>query len=442
MDDRRPGNIEVQVKKLCFVLLLTQPLFAIDFNDQRAVVDAALTAHPTLARLRAEAAAARERVKPAEALPDPMVMAGAQNKPIDLGEDEMMTMYMVGASQTFVRPSKRAARGNVAELAAQIIDKQIESVRAEIERDVLLAWYDIAAADAELHATANVREVIEAIIDAARVRYEVGTSQQADIIRAQLQRSDLEHEILRLQGVRRAALARLLPLLDLPLDTNVPRVVMPENTDDLAIDATAVPPADHPAIAALEAEVARADEEVKLVRLELKPDIDIEAQYGYRPIERDMFSVTARIPLPIRRAQTIEPRVREAILRRDAAKSRIDELRRALTQAMGEAVIVHEENTRQLHFHQEVLVPQAQLAFESTLAAYQTGKAPFDAILATQTAYVRLRLQYFDFLARHAQAVVNYEALRRGARTSAMSAAGAIAPSTSTTATSSSMGSM
>jgi outer membrane protein TolC len=424
------------------LLLLTQSLFAVDFHDQRAVVEAALSVHPTLARLRAEAAAARERIRPAEALPDPMIMAGVQNKQIDLEDDEMMTMYMVGASQTFPRPEKREARRNVAELAARAVEKEIESVRAEIERDVLLAWYDLAAADAELEAAANVREAIEAIVDAARVRYEVGTSQQADVIRAQLQRSDLDHEILRLQGVRRAALARLLPLLDLPLDTNVPPVTMPENTDDLAIDAPVVPPADHPAIAALEAEVARADEEVRLARLELKPDVDLEAQYGYRPLQRDMFSITARFPLPFRRSQTIEPRVREAILRRDATKIRIDELRRVLTQAMGEALVAHEENTRQLQFHQQVLVPQAQLAFESTLAAYQTGKAAFDAILTTQTAYVRLRLQYFDFLARHAQAVVNYEALRRGARTSAMSAAGTIAPSTSTPSTSSAMTSM
>lgn len=420
------------MKKLWFILLLTQPLFAVDFNDQRAVVEAALATHPTLARLRAEAAAARERVRPAEALPDPMIMAGVRDKQVDLEDDGMMTMYMVGASQTFPRPEKREARRNVAELAARAADKEIESVRAEIERDVLLAWYDLATADAELQAIESVREMVEAIIEAARVRYEVGTSQQADVIRAQLQRSDLDHEILRLRAARRTALARLLPLLDLPLDTDVPRVTMPEGTDDLAIDAPAVPPADHPAIVALETNVARAEQEIRLAKLELKPDVDLEAQYGYRPMERDMFSITARFPLPFRRGQTIEPRLREAILRRDAAKIRIAELRRALSQAMGEAVVVHEETTRQLHFHQEVLVPQSQLAFESTLAAYQTGKAPFDAILTTQTAYVRLRLQYFDFLARHAQAVVNYEALRRGARTSAMSAGGAIAPSTTT----------
>ena len=418
------------MKRLLF-LLFALPAAALDFNDPRAVVATALETHPTLTRMRAEVAAARERIEPARSLPNPMLMAGVQNKQIDLRDDEMMTMYMVGISQTMVRPEKRDARRDAAELEAQALAKQIDSARAEIERDVLLAWYDLATADAQLSATAQVREMIDAVVAAARVRYEVGTGMQTDVIRAQLQGSDLDHETLRLRGTRRAAATRLLSLLGLPIETNVPRVTMPDDTDDLAIDAPAQPPAGHPAILALEAEVARAEEEILLAKLDLRPDLDLEAQYAYRAMQRDMFSVTARIELPLRAKQIVEPRVREAILRRDAAKNRIDELRRELTSAMAEAVVAHEEATSQMKFHQEVLVPQSQLAFESTLAAYQTGSAPFDAILTTETSYLRLRLQYFDFLAAHARAVVTYEALRRGARPGGALAMSAPSPSMS-----------
>ncbi len=402
--------------KSVLFLLLAFPAAALDFHDPRGVVAAALESHPTLTRMHAEAAAARERIAPASALPNPMLMAGVQNKQIDLRDDEMMTMYMVGISQTMIRPEKRDARRGAAELEARALEKQIDSARAEIERDVLLAWYELATADAQLEATAQVRELIDAAVAAARVRYEVGSGMQADVIRAQLQGSDLDHEILRLRGTRRAAAARLLALLGLPLDTNVPTVRMPENTDDLSIGEPAAPPSDHPAMLALKAEVARAEDEIRLARLELRPDLDLEAQYGHRAMQRDVFSVTARIELPLRAKQLVEPRVREAILRRDAAKHRIDELRRELTRAMAGAVIAHEEATSQLKLHEEVLVPQAQLAFESTLAGYQTGSAPFDAILATETDYLRLRLQYFELLARRAQAAVTYEALRKGAR--------------------------
>ncbi len=431
------------MRRLLVSLLLAQPLFAIDFHDPRALTEAAIAASPTLARLNAEVAAARERVAPAAALPNPMVMAGVQDKQVDLSDDEMMTMYMVGASQTITRPSKREARRTAAELEALALELQLGSARAEIERDVLLAWYDVAAADAQIHTTTQVRELIDAVVAAARVRYEVGTSAQADVIRAQLQSSTLDHEILRLRGIRRAALARLLPLLGLPTTTDVPPLRFPESTEDLAIDAPAAPPEDHPAIAALRAEVARREEAIRLARLELKPDFEVEAQYGHRRIERDMFSVTAKIELPwLRRNQTIEPRVREAMALRDAAKTRIEELRRDLVAALAGAVAEHATATEQLNLHREVLVPQAKLAFESTLAAYQTGKTPFDAILTTETDYLRLQLQYFDFLARHAQAVVNYEALRRGARAGAAMSGAPAASATPTTPSRSAMTSM
>jgi outer membrane protein TolC len=403
------------MRRILFLLLIAQPLFAIDFNDWRALVAAALETHPALTRLRAEAAAAREQIAPAESLPNPMLMSGVQNKQIDLRDDRMMTMYMVGASQRLVRPEKRAAAREAAELMARAAEKQLDAARAAIERDVLLAWYEVAAADAQIASAKQVSEAIQAVVAAARVRYEVGDALQAEVIRAQLQGSDLEHELLRLRGTRRAALARLLPLLDLPLETNVPALQLPEDAASLSIHGPATPPDDHPALLAAEAEVAAAEAEIRMAELERKPDIDLEAQYGYRRLERDMFTLTARIDLPLRGKQIIEPRVRAAMLRRDGAKARIAELRRSLTQALGESIVAHEEANNQMRFHHEVLVPQAQLAFESTLAAYETGKTSFDSILETQTDYLRLRLQYYEFLARHAEAIVRYDALRKGA---------------------------
>lgn len=403
------------MKRFFLLLLIARPLFAIDFQNPDELVAAAIEKHPAIARMRAEAAAARERVAPAQSLPNPMVMSGVQNKPVDLSDDDMMTMYMVGMSQRLVRTEKRAAARDAAELEARAMEQRVDAERATIEREVRLAWYDLAAADAQLASATQIRAMIEAVVAAARVRYEVGTGMQAEVIRAQLEASNLEHEILRLRGTRRAALARLLPLLELPLETNVPPVTIPENSGSLTIDESIEPPASHPALVALQSEVAAAEADIRMAEAERKPDLDLEAQYGYRRLERDMFTLTARIELPLRAKTTIEPRVREAILRRDAAKARIAELRRALTQSLAEAVVAHEEATNQMQFHHEVLVPQAQLAFESTLAAYQTGQTSFDSILTSETEYLRLRLQYYEFLAQHAQAVVRYESLRRGA---------------------------
>src|SRR5687767_12552604 len=89
---------------------------SVDWNDPQAVARAAADAHPAVRRIEAEARAARERVTPAGAYPNPMLMAGIQDLQVDLSHDEMMTMYMVGASQTIPRRSRREAPRPSAEL--------------------------------------------------------------------------------------------------------------------------------------------------------------------------------------------------------------------------------------------------------------------------------------------------------------------------------------
>lgn len=397
---------------------------AIDWTDPRTLVETALAGSPTMARLEAEAEAARERVRPAFAQPNPMLMAGVQNKQVDLTDDEMMTMYVVGASQSFTRPDKRAARRDLAELSVRGAELQLASARAELERDVLFAWYDLAALQSQTTATEQVRELVDALVDAARVRYEVGSAGQAEVIRAQLARSDLDRQLLRIRGARAAAVARLLPLVGLPLETDVPAFGVPESTKTRGIEGLTAPAESHPALAALRTEVERQEQAITLARLDGKPDFGVQAEYGYRKTQTSMFSASVTMELPIRKNTTIEPRVREAIALRDAARQRIEELRRILVRDLAVAKAAHDEMTEQIRFHEQVLVPQARLAIDSSLASYQTGGSAFDAVLATETTYLRLQLDYFDYLARHVKAVTDFEAIQRGARGGASGSGG------------------
>lgn len=410
---------------------VTAPAYAVDWADPQSVVAAALDNNPTILRLQTEVSAARERIGPAGALPNPMAMAGVQNKQVDLSDDEMMTMYMLGAQQTFTSGEKRRTRRSVADLEARALEQQIIAARAEIERDTLMAWYDAAAADSQISAAEEVRSLIDAIIDSARVRYEVGNAIQAEVIRAQLEKSNLEHQILTLRGARNIALARLLPLVGLSTATEVPRLHLSHTTERREIDVVGAVPESHPAIKALELDIERQNALVQLARLQRRPDIGVEASYGYRRTQTDMFSVVATVEIPFRRNSIIEPQIRSAIADREVTARRLDELRRQLAAGLGAAAAAHEQANEQLGLHEEVLVPQARLAFESTLSSYQTGKTMFDSILNAETTYLRLQLDYYQYLAEHIKAIVDYEAILKGAGSSA---AGGSAPRSSSAA--------
>lgn len=401
----------------------------IDWHNAEAVARDVLERHPALVSITARIDAAEERTRAAGAYPNPMVMAGIQDQQVDLTRDEMMTMYMVGASQTIPRKGRRDALKHGARLDVEQLRLESRSLREEIRRDVLFAYYDLAAADSQITATEQLAAAVDAVVAAARFRYEVGTTIQADVIRAQLQRSNIEHELLTFGGRRRIAAARLLAKLGLPVTTEIPRLHLAHTTEALTIENAPVVPQDHPALAAVTNEVERREQDIRLAKLIGKPDWNLEASYGVRPEQKDMFSVVARIELPVRRNSVIAPQVRAAVAERDAAAQRLDEVRRRLLEDLGVAHAQHAEATKQLLLHEQVLVPQSRLAFDSSLAAYQSGKDNFESVLATETAWLRLEVDYYDFLAQHIKAITDFEAMQRGARGGAGGGMSGAAPS-------------
>src|SRR5262249_50946269 len=113
-------------------LLIAASVSAIDWNDPHSVIDAALKASPSFRAIEAQLEAARARERGAGATPNPMLMAGVQNQQIDLARDPTMTMYMVGASQTFVRGERRDALRRAAQLDVERLRRERESRAAEV----------------------------------------------------------------------------------------------------------------------------------------------------------------------------------------------------------------------------------------------------------------------------------------------------------------------
>ena len=397
------------------LLIAASASAAIDWNDPRSVVEAAIAASPSLREIDANLAAARARQRGAGAMPNPMLMAGVQNQQIDLSRDPMMTMYVVGASQTFVRGERRDALQRAAQLDIERLEHETQSRRAQITRDVLVAYDDAASASNQIAANEEIARLASMMGDAARARYEVGAAAQIDIIRATIEASNVRHQIVMQRGARDSALARLRALLHLPATENIPSFVLAHamehhaHQDDVSLDAST------PAIAALESEVERAEQDIRLAKLATKPDLNIEASYGMRPEQKDMFSVVGRIELPIRKKTTIEPRIAEAIARRDAARAEIDVLRQQLAADFGEAVASRNEAIEQINLHEKELVPEAKLGFESALASYQAGKTTFDSVLGALQTYRSLNVDYYDFLRQLMIGEAEINALNHGA---------------------------
>ncbi len=406
-----------------FILLFALPIHAqsLDWRDRKAVVTAALGKNTELISLASAADAAAERARVAGSRPNPMLMTGVVNKHIDLTNDPIMTMNMVGASQSLPRRERRDALKRSATLEAGRFEYERASLRAEIRRDVLFAWYDLAAADSQIRATKELLPVLENLVSASRIRYESGTTNQADVIRAQLQRSQVDYQLLTLQGRRRVAAFRLLIQCGLPLSETIPPLELSHGSGQEKISSAPVLADNHPSLAELSNLIAQREQEVNLAKLLATPDWNIEASYGMRPEDKDMFSLVARIELPIRRNSLIAPQIRAAVAERDATAQQVEVVRRRLQQDLANAWSRHLEATEQLKFYEEVLVPQTKLAFDSSLVAYQAGRDNFEAVIAAETSWLKLKIDELDLLALHIKSITDFKAIQDGARSGASS---------------------
>jgi outer membrane protein TolC len=193
-------------------LASTEPR-ALTFDD---AVMLAVERAPELTARRSLILAASEEVARADALPDPMLMAGIQNLPIagddayTLGRDRM-TMRRLGLSQAFPSRAKRNARRLAAETAVDQAQAEAIADELSIRRSAAKAWITLWAAQRELEMLRALEEQTALAVRAAEARLSGGGGTTTDALAARSAELELANQITAAQtGIElaRAALAR------------------------------------------------------------------------------------------------------------------------------------------------------------------------------------------------------------------------------------------
>ena len=204
------------------------------------LVRQALDSNPGIRAARQRLDAARARIGPAGAGPDPMLMVGVQNFPFTSpGFSDFMTMKMVGVSQTFLFPGKLRLRRRAAEHDMAAAEAELESARRGVIRDVKAGYYDLAYLDAALAVLEANRTVLANAIRSTEARYATGSGEQQDILRARVEAARLGEQAATLREERQAVLARLNAVVDRSPAHPVPDPAIPSALARAAVAASA-----------------------------------------------------------------------------------------------------------------------------------------------------------------------------------------------------------
>ena len=385
----------------------------------REAVAEALGNNPDIQTAKKEQEAVRERISPAGALDDPMLEAGVLNLSVPslrFDRDDM-TMKMIGLSQRFPYPGKRALRQDVAVKDAEAVLHGYQETVNRVTRAVKIAYFDLALVIESTRLTEKNKRVLEQFLTTAEARYAVGQTSQADVLKAQTQVAKMTDELIKLARERRTIEAELNRALGRKPDlaSSVPELpglkdAMPQ-IDALRDEALRT----RPQLMALHSTIARNEKALQLARKEYYPDFDVRFSYGQRdrsPMgdrREDMVSLTVAINLPIWRESKLGPRVAEATAMRDQAASMLQAQQNEVTARLRQEVANVEQSFKSARLYETTVLPQARLTVESSFAAYRVNRVDFFTLLDNQMTVLNYEIAYATSVVSQNKALAEIE---------------------------------
>jgi outer membrane protein TolC len=268
---------------------------------------------PTLVASTEQVEAARQAATPAGALPDPKLLLGIDNLPVD-GPDQysfsrdFMTMQRIGVMQEFPSRAKREARVAGAQGRIAVAEAQSRLTRLDAIRQTVRAWIARNTAEQQL-AQIDSLTIENRLFDAAvRARLSSGQGMATDAVAARLEAGLIEERREELRAQREQAMAALRQWIgsaaaELPLTGDV---------TDWPIDREVLQHRllHHPQFTLLDAQRRALDAEVAEAQAAKRPDWSMEMAYQRRgPLFSNMVSLQVSVDLPVFAGSRQDPQI-------------------------------------------------------------------------------------------------------------------------------------
>ncbi|UXI66314.1 TolC family protein [Tahibacter amnicola] len=362
-----------------------------------------------LAAQESALAAAEATIGPAGQLPDPELILGIENLPVE-GEDafrpgaDFMTMRRVGLMQALPARAKRDGRAALARATAEQESRRLAAARLALQEAVAHRFIAARVAQDRLELLLELRPRTRLQLDSATAALSAGGVSAADAVAARSAVALLEDRIdeaAQAVALARADLARWLP--DIGEQALGP---LPD------IDSLPTPPerlleriTHHRELLAWQATESVAEAELSLARLDKRADWSVELAWSRRGSAfDDMVSVQLRVGLPLFAHQRQDPTIqarRHGVEKVQAERRDREQVHRAELQ---KAASTWQRTGQRLQRYTAELLPLADDRFDSALAAYRGGRADLRSALVAHEAAIELRLAYVDLRAQRATA--------------------------------------
>jgi outer membrane protein TolC len=384
------------------LLLAAAPAAAAPGRNQDNIADlivAARSMNPEVATMTLEADAAEARAQTKGWLDDPKFEAQVQ-----LFRD--VPSYAPGTNQALVTYrvrqmlpwwGKLSLQREQSELLSKATRARQHGVENEVAYRVKEAYAQYHLAHLAADETRNLIGIVDLTARIAQARYAQTVGGQEAITGANAERAAMQSELARIQAEQRRAKVRLNGLLGRkptsPLaEDPMPRAIPPAETLDLETLLERALTA-NPGLREQGAQIEAADKGRELADKEWFPDIEVSLGVMQREQDIEGYEAMIGVTIPLQRDKR-HAMVREASAMSNASRARLTQLRAEITTDLHQAHAELEALAARKKLLRGTTLPQARIALDSAVKAYQLSRAEFASVLTAEQALRRAIVEW------------------------------------------------
>jgi cobalt-zinc-cadmium efflux system outer membrane protein len=397
---------------MVFILLLL-PLSLTVFAETLSPVEAlklAYNANPELATAKARSKAEEEAISSKYSLASPRI---GFRRETDMNFMQMQNgpMTTLSISQGLEFPTKYFTRGRMQKAVAQRMSHDLMETQLEVRSKALSNYFRCYSTKQILDLLKAQKETLREIARIAEARRAAGSAPQQDEMKAHVEQTMIENEILLVAQEYAEAKFALNAVLNRPIESEIDLsaqdyivsedIKLEENIDQVSVEFS-----HH-----LKGEqflVEEAGFQRSLAKWNYYPDFEL--MYS-RTIDYDAtgyaFGIQLTIPLWFWTKESSE--LASAVSKEVAAKRSFTAHRNMIEAKIKSLKVKVQTLAKQLEIYKTALIPQATSSLNSSRSAYSTGRVGFQELLDAERTLYSIRIQYYENFSKFINAITELE---------------------------------
>ncbi|GBD87274.1 outer membrane channel protein [bacterium BMS3Abin03] len=409
-----------------FILIFIIPTSYIIGQQQNSILDSlirtSIEVSPKINMLKAKRNAAYNRIEQNSNLPDPVLTLGLRNLPTNSFSfnQDPMTQTAIGLRQTIPFPGKLSAIGEASAIDTLIVGQEIKDAENEIRMQVTKKYYQLNYIRRAIFYAKETKKLLKDISDVVSVKYSVSTASQQNLVKIQLEITNITDKIEDLRSKEYSVLAELNAFLlhntRADISTELIDTVKTVNLTTQRLDSLAR--VNRPFLKGILLSKEKAKLKEVVAEKEFYPNFSLGVNYSFRQNlvksamgGTDLFTVALGISLPLNYGGKYTAKEQEAISQQEFHSEQYFLALQFLDGKFGAAIANLESLVERIKLFEDGLLPQAQQNLNSTLASYQVNEIDFINVIDAQDQLFKIETNLYKLKTDYLKGIADLEFL-------------------------------